>query len=90
MTNVIYFWRGGANLRQIRVIAPEATIIIFTGADNSVAERHARELGVTEFLKKGLALPTLVEIEAPARGSSNPVTGPSPGSASPKQQTETL
>jgi CheY-like chemotaxis protein len=80
---------GLAVLRQIRAIAPQATVIIFTGTDNPVAERQARELGVTEFLKKGLALPPLGEIEARAQGSANLIASPSAGPALPKPRRET-
>ena len=64
-------------LKQIRAIRPDATVFIFTGTDNPEAERRARTLGVTEFLQKGLALPTLAEIEARAQCSSNSIPGPS-------------
>jgi DNA-binding NtrC family response regulator len=73
-------------LRQIREIRPDATVFIFTGTDNPEAERQARKLGVTEFLKKGLALPTFAEIEARAQWSSNSGTGPSPLSSLPKRK----
>jgi DNA-binding NtrC family response regulator len=68
-------------LRQIRDIRPDATVFIFTGSDNPEAERQARKLGVTEFLQKGFALPTLSEIEARAQGSAKPAPDPSAGSS---------
>ena len=68
-------------LRQIREIRPDATVFIFTGTDNPEAERKARKLGVTEFLKKGFALPTVAEIEARAQGSAKPVSAPAAGSS---------
>jgi DNA-binding NtrC family response regulator len=68
-------------LRQIRQIRPDATVFIFTGTDNPETEREARKLGVTEFLKKGLALPTVAEIEARAQGAPKPVPTPSAGSS---------
>ena len=67
-------------LRQIREIRPDAIVFIFTGLDNPEAEREARRLGVTEFIKKGLALPPVAEIEALAQRSSKPVPAPSIGS----------
>ena len=67
-------------LRQIRAIASRAIVFIFTGTDNQDLERQARTLGVTEFLRKGFALPSLAEIESRAQWSSNSGTGPSPGS----------
>ena len=63
-------------LKQIRQIRPDATVFIFTGTDNPEAEREARKLGVTEFLYKGLALPTAAEIEARAKGSPKPSPAP--------------
>ena len=68
-------------LRQIRDIRPDATVFIFTGTDNPEAEREARKLGVTEFLQKGHALPTIAEITARAQGSAKPVPAPSAGSS---------
>jgi hypothetical protein len=58
-----------------------ATVFIFTGTDNPEAERQAHKLRVTEFLKKGFALPSLVEIEARAQESPKPVPAPSAGSS---------
>jgi DNA-binding NtrC family response regulator len=68
-------------LRQIREIRPDATVFIFTGSDNPEAEREARKLGVTEFLKKGFALPTAAEIEARAQRLAKPAAVPSTGSS---------
>lgn len=68
-------------LKQIRQIRPDATVFIFTGTDNPEAEREARKLGVTEFLQKGLALPTVAEIEARAQGSPKPAPASSAGSS---------
>ncbi len=44
---------GIAVLKQIRSIEAKATVMIFTGSGTEVAEAQARELGVTEFLRKG-------------------------------------
>jgi CheY-like chemotaxis protein len=46
-------------LRQIRAVDPRAIVMIFTGADTEASAREARELGVTEYLQKGLSLPTI-------------------------------
>jgi CheY-like chemotaxis protein len=54
-------------LRQIRAIDPQTKVMIFTGGDSPSVEREARELGVTDFLQKGLALPPLAELQS--RGS---------------------
>lgn len=44
---------GIAVLKHIRAIDPAATVMIFTGSGTEAAEAQARELGVTEFLRKG-------------------------------------
>lgn len=44
-------------LRQIRAVDPQAVVMIFTGAETEALARQARELGVTEFIQKGLSLP---------------------------------
>ena len=49
-------------LREIRTIDPLAKVMIFTGGDSPSVEREARALGVTDFLRKGLALPPLGEL----------------------------
>ena len=54
-------------LRQIRAIDPQAKVMVFTGGDSPSVESQARALGVTEFLRKGLALPSLAELQS--RGS---------------------
>ena len=54
-------------LREIRTIDPQAKVIVFTGGDSPGVEREARALGVTDFLQKGLALPSLAELQS--RGS---------------------
>lgn len=54
-------------LRQIRTIDSEAKVIVFTGGESPIVESQAKALGVTEFLRKGLALPSLAELES--RGS---------------------
>ena len=54
-------------LRQIRAINPQAKVMVFTGGDSPTVESQARALGVTDFLQKGLALPSLAELES--RGS---------------------
>jgi CheY-like chemotaxis protein len=46
-------------LREIRTLDPQAPVIILTGFATPGRQQQARELGVTEFLQKGLALHTL-------------------------------
>ena len=40
-------------LRQLRTIAPQAKVMVFTGGDSPSVEREARALGVTDFSEKG-------------------------------------
>jgi CheY-like chemotaxis protein len=47
-------------LKRIRALDPQARVIILTGGNIGVWEKQARELGVTEFLRKGVALKDLV------------------------------
>jgi CheY-like chemotaxis protein len=70
-------------LRQIRTIDPEAKVMVFTGGDSPTVESQARALGVSEFLRKGLALPSLAELQS--RGSQSAVLEATPSSTSPVQ-----
>jgi len=56
-------------LREIRTIDPQAKVMIFTGGDSPSVEREARALGVTDFLQKGFALPSIAELQS--RGSTS-------------------
>lgn len=67
-------------LREIRRIDPQAKVIIFTGAESTTVEREARALGVTDFLKKGFALPPISELVS---GGSTPTVLEAPSSTSP-------
>lgn len=58
-------------LREIRTIDPQAKVMIFTGGDSPTVEREARALGVTDFLQKGFALPSIAELRS--RGSTSTV-----------------
>ena len=51
---------GIAVLKQIRAIDPKASVIILTAVGTDALEKQARALGVTDFLKKGLSLDTIV------------------------------
>jgi len=68
-------------LRQIRTIDPQAKVIVFTGGESPVVESQAKALGVTEFLRKGLALPSLAELQS--RGSPSGVLDATPSTTSP-------
>jgi DNA-binding response OmpR family regulator len=59
-------------LRQIRERDPKAAVMILTGAASDKLEREAREMGITDFLIKGLALDVLVG--AVERAMNEPVS----------------
>ncbi len=48
-------------LREIRALDPQAPVIILGGGATDVQENKARELRVTDFIRKGLSLDVLVE-----------------------------
>lgn len=48
-------------LQEIRKIDPHAPVIVLTGGGTDALEIRARGLGVTDFLRKGLPLETLVK-----------------------------
>jgi len=56
-------------LREIRTIDPQAKVMVFTGGESTVVESQAKALGVTDFLRKGFALPSLDELQS--RGSQS-------------------
>ena len=56
-------------LREIRTIDPQAKVMVFTGGESPVVESQAKALGVTDFLRKGFALPSLDELQS--RGSQS-------------------
>jgi CheY-like chemotaxis protein len=58
-------------LREIRTIDPQAKVMIFTGGDSPSVEREARALGVTDFLRKGFALPSIAELQSIGSQDSN-------------------
>lgn len=53
---------GIAVLTQIRLINPNANIIMLTGEGTDARENQARERGVTDFLRKGLSLNVLMDV----------------------------
>jgi CheY-like chemotaxis protein len=61
-------------LREIRTIDPQAKVMIFTGGDSPLVERDARALGVTDFLRKGFALPPIAELQARSSMESIPTS----------------
>src|SRR3989338_1048191 len=52
---------GIEGLQEIRKIDPHAPVIVLTGGGTDALEIRARGLGVTDFLRKGLPLETLVK-----------------------------
>ena len=69
-------------LKQIRVLDPGAAVIVLTGAGSADLENQARQMGVTDFLSKGLSLEVLVG--AMERVMQQPVKPP----ASPSQSAD--
>jgi CheY-like chemotaxis protein len=65
-------------LRQIRTIDPQAKVIVFTGGDSPTVESQAKALGVTDFLRKGLPLPPLAELQSLGSQSAVLEATPSP------------
>lgn len=47
-------------LKQIRAVDAKASVIVLTGAASDELEDRARELGVNDFLRKGLSLKSLM------------------------------
>jgi DNA-binding response OmpR family regulator len=73
-------------LKQIRAINPQAVVMVLTGGGTDDLENQARELGVTDYLRKGLSLDVLVG--ALARAVQQPVPAPSPPSHAQKNPAE--
>src|SRR2546427_9477823 len=69
-------------LTRIRALDPRAAVIVLTGAGSADLENQARQMGVTDFLSKGLSLEVL--IGAMERVMQQPVKPP----ASPPQSAE--
>lgn len=61
-------------LKHIRAIDPKAAVMILTAWGSDALERQARQLGVMDFLSKGLALDVLVA--AMARALPKPAKAP--------------
>jgi len=64
-------------LKQIRALDPGAAVIVLTGAGSADLENQARQMGVTDFLRKGLSLEVLVGatervVQQPVRPTASP------------------
>lgn len=76
-------------LKQIRAIDQKAAVMILTAWGSDALEQQARQLGVMDFLSKGLALDVLVAAmeralpKAPYAPSAAPAASPSPTEAVP-------
>ena len=68
-------------LKSIRAIDPKAAVMILTAWGSDALERQARQLGVMDFLSKGLALDVLVA--AMERALPKPVKAPAAAPAAP-------
>src|SRR3989475_2308990 len=49
-------------LTRIRALDPKAAVIVLTGAGSADLENQARQMGVTDFLSKGLSIDVLVGV----------------------------
>jgi DNA-binding response OmpR family regulator len=66
-------------LRQIRESDPKAAVMILTGAASDKLEREAQDLGVTDFLIKGLSSEDLIgavtrALQSPAQPTTQPAS----------------
>lgn len=73
-------------LQEIRKIDPHAPVIVLTGGGTDALEIRARGLGVTDFLRKGLPLETLVKtmdrvMQRPDKLTAAPTAAVAVGSA---------
>src|SRR5438034_11747018 len=84
-------------LRQIRTIDASAAVMILTAWGSDDLEKQARQLGVTDFLSKTLALDTVIasmerflpptpQEEKPPAPSTDHAEPPSPSAEKPKEQ----
>lgn len=67
-------------LRRIRALNPEASVVMLAGGGTEALEKRARELGVTDFLRKAASLEALVGamergLQAPAPSAAAPQAG---------------
>ena len=67
-------------LTRIRALDPKASVIVLTGTGSADLENQARQMGVTDFLSKGLSLEVLVGTME--RVMQQPVKSPPPPSQS--------
>jgi len=87
---------GMTVLRQIRALNPRAAVMVLTGRGTPELENQARELGVTDFLKKGLSLDAVVgamerSLPMPHPASTASATGlPMPGAPAESREGATL
>ncbi|HEX9285353.1 MAG TPA: response regulator, partial [Nitrospirales bacterium] len=72
-------------LKQIREIDPEAGVIMLTGGGTDALEARAREMGVTDFLRKGLPLEVLVKTINKAIQQHAKLTAPTPAATAPEK-----
>jgi DNA-binding response OmpR family regulator len=73
-------------LRQIRTIDASAAVMILTGWGSDDLEKQARQLGVTDFLSKALALDTIVTSMERFLPPTDQAEPPSPSVAKPKEK----
>ncbi|MGQ0809619.1 MAG: response regulator [Nitrospiraceae bacterium] len=79
-------------LREIRALDPQASVIILGGGASELQENQARELRVTDFLRKGLSLDVLVGAvqqiaQQPVKTAFTPTTPQAFGSGGEEKET---
>jgi DNA-binding response OmpR family regulator len=70
-------------LKQIREMDPEAGVIMLTGGGTDALEARAREMGVTDFLRKGLPLEVLIKTIEKAIRQHDKLNVATPAAAAP-------
>ncbi len=63
-------------LKRIRAIDPQAAVMILTAWGSDALEKQARQLGIVDFLSKGLSLEVLVAAMERALQQAAPVASP--------------
>lgn len=83
-------------LKQIRAMNPRAAVMVLTAGGNARLENQARQLGVTDFLKKGLSLDVVLgamerSLQMPSPAATAPAAGlPGQGATAGSQEGATI
>lgn len=79
-------------LKRIRAVDPQAAVMVLTAWGTDDLENQARELGVTDFLKKGFSLDVLVSAmdRVVQQAAKAPAPSPQPGGAEGDRKKESV